>query len=140
MTTAQAIGLTSKQVTEITGISYRQLDYWTTTNFITASVCDEGGSGHFREFSKEDVLHILVINKLIESGFHVPRLREITKKLRKMMDEASYHDFLVIQNKDVLRVGWQDVLKHIASEDELVTVVPLNKLKEQMYKGVFGDR
>lgn len=139
MTTAQAIGLTSKQVTAITGISYRQLDYWTTTKFITASLCDEGGSGNFREFSKEDVLHILVINKLIEGGFHVPRLREITKKLRKMMDDASYHDYLVIQNNDVLRIGWPDVLTQIANEDQLVTVVPLNKLKEQMYKGVFGE-
>ena len=44
-------GYTGPEVCKITGISYRQLDHWTTTKLIEASIRNIKGSGFHRIYS-----------------------------------------------------------------------------------------
>ena len=48
-------GYTGPEVCNITGISYRQLDHWTTTKLIKASVRNIKGSGFHRIYSFNDI-------------------------------------------------------------------------------------
>ncbi len=48
-------GYTGPEVCKITGISYRQLDHWTTTKLIEASIRNIKGSGFHRIYSFQDI-------------------------------------------------------------------------------------
>ncbi|MFZ2272130.1 MerR family transcriptional regulator, partial [Corynebacterium variabile] len=47
-TAVPTVGYRGPQVCQITGITYRQLDYWTRTNLIHPSVAEATGSGSQR--------------------------------------------------------------------------------------------
>lgn len=48
----------SKDVCEITGVTYRKLDYWLRTGLVFASVARAAGSGSRRRFSIDDVAQV----------------------------------------------------------------------------------
>ena len=62
------MSFSGKKVTEIVGISYRQLDYWTRTELISPSIEKGEGSGSRRRYSYKDLLELRVIKNLID-GF-----------------------------------------------------------------------
>ena len=73
-------GYTGPQVCKIVGISYRQLDHWTTTKLIKSSLRNLKGSGHHREYSFEDLLKVKKqdsdLRKLVKK-----QIKETRKKL-----------------------------------------------------------
>ena len=48
-------GYTGPEVCNITGISYRQLDHWTSTKLVDASIRNIKGSGYHRIYSFQDI-------------------------------------------------------------------------------------
>ena len=54
------MAFSGKKVTEIVGISYRQLDYWTRTELISPSIEKGEGSGSRRRYSYKDLLELRV--------------------------------------------------------------------------------
>ena len=52
----------------LTGVTYRQLDYWARTGLVTPSVTPATGSGSKRSYSYGDVLEVKVIKSLLSSG------------------------------------------------------------------------
>ena len=58
------------------GITYRQLDYWARTGLVTPSVQPAQGSGSQRLYSFEDLVDLKLINKLLEAGVSLQRVRE----------------------------------------------------------------
>ena len=61
-------GYTGPEVCKITGITYRQLDHWTTSNLIKASIRNLKGSGFHRVYSFQDIIQIKLVNKLREAA------------------------------------------------------------------------
>jgi DNA-binding transcriptional MerR regulator len=59
---------TAAQVRALTGISYRQLDYWTRTGRITASRHTADGAGDRRLYGTDDVVRIAVLARLLGAG------------------------------------------------------------------------
>ena len=57
-------GYTGPEVCKITGISYRQLDHWTSTGLINASIRNIKGSGFHRLYSFNDIVLVKLVNKL----------------------------------------------------------------------------
>jgi DNA-binding transcriptional MerR regulator len=68
-------GYRGPAVCQIVGISYRQLDYWTTTGLITPSVRDAEGSGSQRLYSFSDIVQLKVIKRLLDTGVSLQRIR-----------------------------------------------------------------
>lgn len=130
----------AKQVVAITGITYRQLDYWTTTKLIAPSIANDKGSGNFRQFSSADLLHVLVINKLISVGFDVRYLRKISHRIRKVLGTTKRGDYLMVQSKWVLCLQWLEVAAHLANYGGPITAFPLDELKDQLIAGVSGGQ
>ena len=52
-------GYTGPEVCKITGITYRQLDHWTTSKLIYASIRNLKGSGFHRIYSFQDIIKII---------------------------------------------------------------------------------
>ncbi len=70
-------------VCQIVGISYRQLDYWTTTGLITPSVRSAEGSGSQRLYAFEDIVQLRVIKSLLDAGVSLQRIRAAIDYVRE---------------------------------------------------------
>ena len=77
------VGYRGPAVCKIVGISYRQLDYWTTTGLITPSVRDAEGSGTQRLYAFEDIVQLKVIKNLLDAGVSLQRIRAALEFVRE---------------------------------------------------------
>ena len=77
------VGYRGPAVCKIVGISYRQLDYWTTTGLITPSVRDAEGSGTQRLYAFEDIVQLKLIKNLLDAGVSLQRIRSALEFVRE---------------------------------------------------------
>jgi DNA-binding transcriptional MerR regulator len=66
----------------ITGVSFRNIDYWARTKFIVPSIADARGTGTERKYSFSDLLALRVARELREAGISTQSLRRIVDFLR----------------------------------------------------------
>ena len=78
-------GYTGPEVCKITGISYRQLDHWTSTKLVNASIRNIKGSGFHRIFSFQDIVKIKLVNKLRDAGISLQKIRIALKNVNKIL-------------------------------------------------------
>lgn len=76
-------GYRGPAVCKIVAISYRQLDYWTTTGLVTPSVRDADGSGSQRLYAFEDIVQLKVIKSLLDAGVSLQRIRAALEFVRE---------------------------------------------------------
>src|SRR5215472_10595517 len=118
-------GYTTKQVTEITNVKYRTLDYWAKSGFLEPSIARAAGTGSERVYSLLDLVALKVARELREQGISVRMLRRIVRYLRT--EEALTHPLaeakLVVAGKDVLMVtNKSDLVSILHSPGQLVMV------------------
>jgi DNA-binding transcriptional MerR regulator len=82
-------GYRAPEAVRITGVTYRQLDYWTRTDLVTPSIKDAHGSGTQRLYSFQDLATLRVIKRLLDTGLSLQRIRKAVAHLRTM-DERPY--------------------------------------------------
>src|SRR5210317_696115 len=80
-------GYTGPEVCKITGITYRQLDHWTTSSLIDASIRNIKGSGFHRIYSFQDIIQIKLVNKLREAGVSLQKIRIALKNIQKVLGD-----------------------------------------------------
>ena len=66
----------------ITGVSFRNIDYWARTKFIAPSVAEAKGTGTERRYSFSDLLALRVARELREAGISTQSLRRVVEFLR----------------------------------------------------------
>jgi DNA-binding transcriptional MerR regulator len=66
----------------ITGVSFRNIDYWARTKFIVPSVAEAKGTGTERRYSFTDLLALRVARELREAGISTQSLRRVVEFLR----------------------------------------------------------
>ena len=67
----------------ITGVSFRNIDYWARTKFIVPSIAEAQGTGTERRYSFSDLLALRVARELREAGVSTQSLRRVVEFLRK---------------------------------------------------------
>ncbi len=82
-------GYTGPEVCKITDISYRQLDHWTTTKLINASIRNIKGSGFHRIYSFNDIVLVKLVNKLRSAGISLQKIRIALKNVNKILGKNS---------------------------------------------------
>lgn len=78
----------SKSVSNITGLSYRQIDYWDRSHFIKPSASEATGRGSSRLYSFNNIIQLKVAKTLIDKGLSVQKLRKALSYLKKNMPEV----------------------------------------------------
>jgi hypothetical protein len=68
---AQHVGLTVPQMLALSGITYRQLDYWTRTGLLHAIGQDCPGTGRNRSYSEAEMRIARAGRRLLVAGFEV---------------------------------------------------------------------
>jgi DNA-binding transcriptional MerR regulator len=75
-------GYRGPAVAKIVGISYRQLDHWTSTGLVHPSVRDADGSGSQRLYGFDDIVQLKVIKRLRDAGVSLQRIRRAIDEVR----------------------------------------------------------
>ena len=82
MSTTVDAGFGGPVVCRITGVTYRQLDYWARTGLVTPSLVAATGSGSKRRYTYSDLVEVKVIKSLLDAGVSLARTRQAVDCLR----------------------------------------------------------
>lgn len=77
----------SKAVSKITGLSFRQIDYWDRSHFIKPSVSEASGYGSVRLYSFNDLVQLKIAKTLMDKGISLQKIRKAINYLKKNMPE-----------------------------------------------------
>ena len=129
------------KVTEIVGITYRQLDYWTRTELVVPSIDKGEGSGRRRQYSYKDLLELRVIKNLIDGGIKVEKIRKIFEFLKDGLDEDVTQVNLVISgNKTVLVQSGDELVDLLKQGQGVLNILPLATVKEEVDSAIIDLR
>jgi DNA-binding transcriptional MerR regulator len=96
---------TKKRVSEITGLTPRQVQFYTEEGLVSP-VESGGGRGRFRRYSKGNLLDLLVVQRLFSRGMTVGKIKSVIGFLHEFPFEnmKEYYEtaktFLLIYTKD----------------------------------------
>jgi DNA-binding transcriptional MerR regulator len=121
------------QVCSIVGITYRQLDYWTRTDLIKASVADAKGSGTQRLYSYGDLLEIKVIKSLLDSGFDLKKVRTMIGYLRDNLGEdVAAANLVITGGNSVLTQSGEELVDVMRNGQGVLNIVPIGGLQSEL--------
>ncbi len=126
MKDSMATGFSGPTVCRLTGVTYRQLDYWARTNLVTPSVTPANGSGSKRAYSYGDVLEVKVIKSLLNSGLSLARTRQAVECLRSALGADLASSSLVMSDAgSVLAKSDGDLVDLLRGGQGVFNIVPL---------------
>jgi len=131
--TGRPAGFRGPEVCKIAGVTYRQLDYWTRTGLLHASVASARGSGTQRLYSYRDLVEVKVIKSLLDGGISLRRARAAIEYLREHLGEELASASLVIAGSDsVLAYTDGEIVDLLRRGQGVLNVVPLATVKEEL--------
>src|SRR5580698_7174145 len=91
------------EAVRITGVSFRNIDYWARTKFIVPSIAEAQGTGTERRYSFSDLLALRVARELREAGVSTQSLRRVVDFLRarKNLTQPLAECRLIVTGADV---------------------------------------
>ncbi|MGH7960698.1 MAG: MerR family transcriptional regulator [Candidatus Binatia bacterium] len=78
----------AKTACRITGLSYRQLDYWDRSHFIKPSLQEAAGTGSARLYAFVDLVQLRVAKALREQGLSLQKIRKCVTYLKTHAPEV----------------------------------------------------
>lgn len=126
MTDSLAMGFSGPTVCRLTGVTYRQLDYWARTELVTPSITAARGSGTKRTYSYGDVLEVKVIKSLLDAGLSLARARQAVECLRSALGADLASSSLVMsESGSVLARSDGDLVDLLRGGQGVFNIVPL---------------
>ena len=126
MADSVAYGFSGPMVCRLTGVTYRQLDYWARTDLVTPSITAAKGSGSKRTYAYSDVLEVKVIKSLLPSGVALNRARQAVECLRNSLGADLASSSLVLSDAgSVLARDDGDLVDLLRGGQGVFNIVPL---------------
>jgi DNA-binding transcriptional MerR regulator len=121
----------SIEVCQLTGVSYRQLDYWDRTGRVTASH-PARGSGTQRLYNEADVQAVMAVGTLREIGFPLHRAFAAAQAIKEAAPAGDLPDerFLVITKDEAIVASSDDELLDATKRG--AWVIPLRRVVADM--------
>lgn len=94
----------SRDVIRLSGITYRQLDYWIRIGIIKSSGRNSAGKGNPRLFTFRDLVEVRTAKRLIDCGMKLQALRSALSFLRRYLskwDHALSSERLITNGVDL---------------------------------------
>src|SRR5258708_27773655 len=82
-------GLSADPSRRLTGVTYRQLDYWDKTGLVRPSIRGAHGKGSRRVYSFQDVVELRVVSRMLASGVSLPAVRKAVRYLQDHFDHLT---------------------------------------------------
>jgi DNA-binding transcriptional MerR regulator len=119
-------GFSGPRVCRLTGVTYRQLDYWARTGLVTPSITAATGSGSKRRYSYSDLLEVKVIKRLLNAGVSLARARQAVECLRRALGADLASASLVLSDSgSVLARGDGELVDLLRGGQGVFNIVPL---------------
>ena len=135
----RTMGFGGPTVCRLTGVTYRQLDYWSRTGLITPSIQAARGSGTKRSYSYEDVLEVKVIKSLLDAGVSLTRARQAVSCLRDALGTDLKSASLVLSELgSVLARTDGDLVDLLRGGQGVFNIVPLGGVVEALATTIAG--
>lgn len=126
-------GFRGPEVCKVVGVSYRQLDYWTRTNLIRASVAQARGSGTQRLYSYRDLVEVKVIKNLLDGGVSLRQARRAVEYLRDNLgEELSSVSLVIAGNNSVLAHTDGEIVDLVRRGQGVLNIMALASVKEEI--------
>ena len=126
MTDSLKNGFSGPMVCRLTGVTYRQLDYWARTDLVTPSITAAQGSGSKRTYAYSDVLEVKVIKSLLTSGVSLSRARQAVECLRNSLGADLASSSLVLSDAgSVLARDDGDLVDLLRGGQGVFNIVPM---------------
>lgn len=126
-------GFSAPQVCKIIGITYRQLDYWTRTKLISASLVEGAGSGSRRMYGYRDLLELKVIKRLLEAGISLKAIRKALGYLRKELQASLINANIIISSSDVyLTTDTQELVSILKGGQGVLNILALGPIVKEL--------
>jgi DNA-binding transcriptional MerR regulator len=126
MTDSLKNGFSGPMVCRLTGVTYRQLDYWARTDLVTPSITAAKGSGSKRTYAYSDVLEVKVIKSLLTSGVSLNRARQAVECLRNSLGADLASSSLVLSDAgSVLARDDGDLVDLLRGGQGVFNIVPM---------------
>lgn len=138
-TRGQVLGaFSAPEVCELSGVTYRQLDYWTRTGLVKPGIKDASGSGTRRLYSFKDLVLIKAIKGLIEAGMSLQKVREAIDYVRGAMTEDPSELTLIAREGTILIFGPGEEARLIDAlrGGQITLSLALGPLYEELRKSV----
>jgi DNA-binding transcriptional MerR regulator len=133
-------GYTGPEVCKITGITYRQLDHWTTSSLIKASIRNLKGSGFHRVYSFQDIIQIKLVNKLREAGVSLQKIRIALKNIESILgDNINISDVSVFSDgKSIYVISDNDQIIDLLKKGQAVFGISLGPVHTEAEAEIFS--
>jgi len=134
-------GFSGPTVCRLTGVTYRQLDYWARTGLVTPSITPAQGSGSKRAYSYSDVLEVKVIKSLLNSGISLSRARQAVECLRNSLGADLASSSLVMSDAgSVLAHDDGDLVDLLRGGQGVFNIVPLANVVAELSTTIREDQ
>jgi DNA-binding transcriptional MerR regulator len=132
-----ATGFGASAVLALTGISYRQLDYWARTGLVGSSIRQAAGRGSRRVYSFQDLVALRVVWQLRGAGVSVQTIRRAVKWLRSHANQPLSTLALAARgNKVFALTGDPAKLIEATAEGQVVLAISVEKVARHLERGV----
>lgn len=123
----------------VTGVTYRQLDYWARTKLVRPSVRDATGSGSQRLYSFQDILKVRVIKNLLDTGVELQKIRKAVEYLDAHNRDA-HGVTLVSDGKKVYAEESPEALLDLLRNGQGVFAIAVDKVWTDLEKDLTKGR
>ncbi len=126
-------GFSGPQVCRLTGVTYRQLDYWDRTGLVQPSLVAAKGSGSKRTYAYKDILEVKVIKSLLDAGLHLTRARQAVQCLRENLEAELGSASLVLgENGSVLTSSDGELVDLLRGGQGVFNIVSLSSVVSEL--------
>ena len=132
-----ATGFGARAVLALTGISYRQLDYWARTGLVGSSIRQAAGRGSRRVYSFKDLVALRVVGELRGAGVSIQTIRRAVAYLKRHADQPLATLALTARGKKVFALT-QDPAKLVeaTAEGQVVLTISVESVARHLEHGV----
>lgn len=135
-------GFSGVMTAKVTGISYRQLDYWARTELIRPSLIDASGCGSRRSYSYRDLLELKLIKRLLDGGVDLKMIRQAFSYIRENLGDDVDSANVVIgpTGTVVVRTDGELVEAARGSRGRLCLMLSVGPIKEELDAEIVAHR
>lgn len=131
-------GFQAKEVMELSGLSYRQIDHWVKSDMVIPYETIQKGSRSIRIFNFENLVVIRAAMKLLDFGLGFPVVKKAAAWLQEALASGTKGEFLFVAEGDNLRLLSDDpaeILELMRGKSICVTI-DVGQIVSQLKKDV----
>jgi DNA-binding transcriptional MerR regulator/predicted RNase H-like HicB family nuclease len=120
-------------VLRLTGVSYRNLDYWASTGLVRSSIRPASGKGTRRVYAFEDLVALRLVRRLRQAGIPLQAIRRAVRYLQAHVDRPLSRLALIADGRRVL-VSTDDPTRLIEAtgDGQVVISVDVAPIRRQL--------